>query len=174
MRSFYYSQSARSRADDIRQKIVDEIETRIGTITTGNGYETNVGSNVAVWRDMERAPFPSDNLDAANVKDVTTVETREEQAMGTTQHTLTVHVEFATQQTSIATDAHLRKILADIIKAIGTDRRWNDGTENLAWDTRVVSTAIDVKQVEEIIGGGQLVFEVVYTTLDFDPYNTNH
>lgn len=161
-------------ADSIRQKLIDQIETRLATITTGNGYETNAGNNVAVWRDLRKAPFPGGNLDAINVKDGSSVEDRADQAIGTTRHIVTVHVEFATQQSAIATDAHLRKIMSDIIKAVGTDRRWNDGSENLAWDTRIVSTDLDVNQAEEIVGGGQVVMEIVFTTLDFDPYNTNH
>lgn len=161
-------------ADDIRQKLVDEIKSRFETITTGNGYETNLGNSVKVWRDMEAAPFPEGELDILNIKDVRTESSRDGEPMGTTGHELTVHAEAATKDNSLARDKKCRKFLADMVKAIGTDRKWNDGTDDLAWDTRIDSTALDVKQGGEIFGGCQLVFIVKYRTPDFDPYTEQH
>ena len=161
-------------ADDVRQKIVDAVKSRLQTITTGNGYETNVGGNVKVWRDMSSSPFASGDLDALNIRDMRTEASREGQPMGTTQHEMTMHIEAATKDNTMARDKKLRKILADLIKAIGTDRQWTVSGAKLAWNTQIESTAIDVQHKGEILGGCQLVISILYRTLDFDPYTTSH
>ena len=74
----------------------------------------------------------------------------------------------------MARDKKVRKMLADMVKAIGTDRKWNVSGTNLAWDTSIQSTEIDVEQAGEVVGQCQLIFSIMYRTADFDPYNELH
>tara|TARA_R110000822_G_scaffold144541_5_gene283212 strand:- start:1037 stop:1525 length:489 start_codon:yes stop_codon:yes gene_type:complete len=161
-------------ADDIRQKIMDEVVVRFTTITTANGYETNIGSSVSLWRDLKSTPLVGDEPDAVNIMDVTTLTDKSNQPVGTALHTMEIRAEAATQDTSMARDKKVRKMLADMVKAIGTDRKWTVSGTTLAWDTSIESSEIDVEQGGEIVGQCQLVFNILYRTLDFDPYNERH
>jgi hypothetical protein len=161
-------------ADDIRQKIMDEVVVRFTTITTGNGYETNIGNSVSLWRDLKSTPLVGDELDAVNIMDVTTSTEKSQQPTGISMHTMEVRAEAATQGTAIARDKQVRKMLADMVKAIGTDRKWTVSGTVLAWDTSIESTEIDVEQGGEVVGQCQLIFNIMYRTLDFDPYNEQH
>lgn len=161
-------------ADDIRQKIMDEVVVRFTTITTANGYETNIGNSVSLWRDLKSVPLVGDDLDAVNIMDISTTTDKSGQPTGISLHTMEVRAECATQDTSMARDKKVRKMLADMVKSIGTGRKWNVSGTNLAWDTSIQSTEIDVEQAGEVVGQCQLVFNIMYRTADFDPYNELH
>lgn len=161
-------------ADSIREKIMAAVVARLETVTTANGYETDLGSSVWLWRDFDSAPFPEGVLEGVSVKDMRADSSGEGERLGTTRHDLEVTIEGATISTSSVRDKRARKMLADCIKAIGTDRYWTVSGTRLAWDTRVNSHSIDVKQGGEVLGGFQLVITIMYRTPDFDPYNVNH
>jgi hypothetical protein len=157
-------------AKDIRQQIVEAVVTRFQTITTGNGYETNIGNNVKRWRAASNSPFAAGDLNVLNIKDTQATPNSDDTPMGVTEYELEIHAEAATRDATIATDETCRKMLADLIKACGTDRRWSD----LAWDTRLETSSLDVQQVGDIIGGCQLAFIIIFRTPNFDPYTTQH
>ena len=160
-------------ADDIRQKM-DEIVVRFQTVTTANGYETNIGSNVNLWRPHNTSPFSGSDLDALNLKDTVANAGSDDTPMGVSEYEMEIQAEAVTKDVAIPTDKKCRKMLADLIKAIGTDRYFTVSGSRLVWDSRIVTSSIDVQQVGDIIGGCQLAFTVLFRINNFDPYTTRH
>ena len=144
-----------------RQQIVDAIDARLKTITTANGYNTDAGNNVFEWRS-----YPLDEnseLPALVYRDTEEIESL---AVGGYQlHTLTIEIEGYVVGANAARD--LRALIADVIKAIGTDLTWG----GLAEDTRPVEESIEIDQEERKIAGAVIRIEIDYRTQAFDPYN---
>ncbi len=146
-------------ADSKRQQIVMAIDARFKTIKTVNGYETNAGNNVYEWRS---SPMIESELPGLIYRD--TQET-EALSIGYQVHTLTIEIEGYV--VGSAAPASLRKLIADVIKAIGTDPLWG----GLAEDTRPVEETIQVEQEERRIAGARIKIEVDYRTGIFNPYS---
>jgi hypothetical protein len=145
----------------IRQQIITAVDTRLKTITTVNGYNTNLGNNIFEWRD---APLQESELPGAVYRDLqqTTV-----MAVGYHEHALALEILILLSGTEAATT--IRKLIADVIKCVGTDRTW--GT--LAEDTLPVSDEeIAIEHAGKKIGGISLKFIIQYVTKPFDPYNS--
>src|SRR6266478_147352 len=100
-----------------RQDIIDAIKSRLQTISTTNGYHTNLGANVFVYRDAPIEPY---ELPALVVKDYKCTKVDELTDVNLSFENWNVFIEvefvFATSGNSI-TD--VRKGIADVYKAIG-------------------------------------------------------
>ena len=147
--------------DSVRQRIVDVIDTRLQTITTGNGYTTDAGNNVKEWQEN---PFEKGDQQGIDFRDVG--EEIEDSAVGEQWHTLYVEVR-AFGYGSTATDDG-RKVIADIIQCMGTDLEMS----TLAEDTRIVAAAEDfeVEHEDRRYAGILLRFAIEYATDRFDVY----
>ena len=146
--------------DTIRQKIVDAIESRFSLIAIGSGYKTNIGSNVTVWR---ATPFEEDE-EGLDIRDIGgPIEQRLANV-----HEQTLHVEVFAATAESTTAASIRAIIADIYKAIGTDRKWNDGSQDLARNTMLTEDAMAVTQKGNRVGEALVKFDVIYRTNEFD------
>ena len=141
-----------------RQQIVTAIDTRLKLITITNGYETNAGNNVYEWR--------SSAMIESELPGLIYRDTQETEALsiGYQVHTLTIEIEGYV--VGNAAPANLRKLIADVIKAIGVDSLWSA----LAEDTRSVEETIQVEQEERRIAGTRIKIEVDYRTGIFNPY----
>ena len=82
---------------------------------------------------------------------------------GVYDNTLTVEIEAGAS--GLATPEDLRKILADVEKAVAVDETWGE----LAGTTEVGDDDINVEEDEKRIGGARMMLTVEYTTVRGDP-----
>lgn len=154
-------------ADSQRQKLVDAVKARFQAILTSGGYETDLGSNVFVWRDLIDVPLDPSELPACSVWDVK--DTTDQKITSIHENTLDfeVHVVFSNDTT---TAVKVRKGIADVRKAIGVDRQWTYQSVRLARDTVNTSDQIMVNQAGKVIGAAKINFSIIYRTTGWDPY----
>lgn len=148
-------------ADSKRQKIMDKIDERLKTITGAPTYEVNFGSRVFDFRPV---PIQDSELPAIVYRDS---EEAVEPISGNDLETHSLTVEIEAVAASATPSRQARKMLADIVKAIKTDRTW----AGLAIDTRLISQGLDVEQEQKAIGAITVRIEVIYRTNALDPYN---
>lgn len=148
--------------DSLRQQIIDAVDTRFKTILTANGYETDLGQNVFHWKENA---FEQDHLPCLEYRDVS--DPPEDIAFQLRLHTITLEVRAYAKGSDV--DKTARKLIADIVKCIGTDLTWG----GLAEDTEQISVPgeINMDHAEKKIAGTLLVFEIEYTSDRFDPYS---
>jgi hypothetical protein len=148
--------------DSRRQTLVNAVRDRFTTIRVAAGYETDLGASVHVWRDTNTNPFTPQELATGglNLRDPKR-ETNQE-LVNKHQHTLSINCEIA-----VAAADTVRKMLADLDKAIGVDRKWG----GVAFDTDPGDDSILVAQNGTLITGASYNFTILYRTGSFDPYN---
>src|SRR4030067_3027726 len=145
-------------ADSIRQQIMNAVKTRLQAITTVNGCNYNLGSNVFEWRNT---PVSDSELPALIYRDISC----DTEYFETHRHRLHIEVELAMKDIAAST---IRKMIADVIKAIGVDVQWS----NLAINTHPEGDEIIIKQSEKIIEGASVKFAIEFRTKEWDPYTT--
>ncbi len=151
-------------ADSIRQLIINAIDSRLKLITIANGYETNIGGKVFEWRAV---PVEEIDLPCIIYRDLSSVNSVLTIGIGGYHESnLNIEVEVICAAGSV-TPSTIRKMLADVIKAIGVDATWS----GLASSTDPVSDAITIEQNEKIIGGANITFTITYRTKRWDAYN---
>lgn len=112
-----------------RNTLMAAVVARFQLITTVNGYYSNLGSNVFEWRPRILSetgggyvPTEQDELPALHVRDaldeVTAINLKGEET-----HSLTLELEIAHE--GGATGVTMRRQIADVLKAISTDTKWN-------------------------------------------------
>jgi hypothetical protein len=143
-----------------RQTLVDAIKTRFQGILTAGGYETNLGSNVTVWRCGD---FTDDELEALDIRD--TEDNTSEEILTKHHHQLTIEVR-AVDKTATASAATGRKMIADILKAVSTDRKWSA----IAFNTTPGKTDMSVEQSGKTVVKVFVSFTVHYRTQPFNDY----
>ncbi len=117
----------------IRQRIIDALDTQLKSILIASGYDTNVGSNVFSWRDIENNPFAASELPGLNYRD--SISDRSV-GCGSYDNTLRVDVE-----AYAASMEDIRQILGDIEKVIVDNEQWGgiaDGSDLLTDESNVV------------------------------------
>ena len=147
-------------AASVRQSILNAIKTRLQSITVVNGYETDIGSNVNMWHTTD---FQETELPAIDLRDpAEEVETRGG------NHICTLTIEIEAKVSGSASDITMRDIIADIIKAVGTDPTFGGLTQ----DTKPVSNdSLGFGQNSKKIASIVMTFEARYITKKFSPYN---
>jgi|GEM_PF-775425 len=156
-------------ADSVRQKIVDAVKTRFQSITVANGYETNLGNKVFVWRDTGAAPFEESELPAVVLFDAK--DEIVQQLSRIQHHKLLMVADVVTDDATQSTQ--IRKLVADIYKAIGVDIYWTVESVRLAFDTDPMQDEFDVRQEERVIASARVQFTIQYRTLSWNPYTQN-
>lgn len=147
-----------------RQKLVDAMRARFESITTENAYETGIGNSVHEWR-SEKLPEEDEALFPALLfRDVLGETPLPEKNTGRWKHLLHVTVDIVIGESAEqATEA--RKALADVIKAIGVDPLWKDGSgQELAERTIPGDERIMADKEGNWIGGARLEFVIEYFT----------
>lgn len=153
----------------VRQTLFASVVSVIQGITTVGGYNTNIGQHVSEWRDLTSAPFGPNEAatDVCSVKD--TNEVADQEITLWHQKLLDIEIDFATNigATPKEVAEHLRAIIADFEKAIGTNRKWG----GYALDTDYhYESSIGVRQEGPVAGGGTFKFKIKYRNKSFDPY----
>ena len=136
-----------------RQQIMDRIALQLTTITVANGYYTNMGSHVYVWRPI---PVLQDESVGVSLHD-TSDEITEKFAGNQVNHLLTVEMDIISFG---GTDDLIRQALADIYKLVSTDTTWN----GLAITTEPVKDEMMIQYQDKRIAGSTLTINVVYRT----------
>jgi len=149
-------------ADSLRQRLVEKVETRMATITVANGYRTNAGSNVDVWR---VASWDQDELPCINIRDL--VDRVDESRAGTQRlhRLLGFELEVMVKESGEAAAETTRHVVADIQEAIGTDEKW----DSLAMLTTYESDELDSDQRERKMAGAMVRFTIHYHQGRWDP-----
>lgn len=148
-------------ADSLRQQIVSAIDTRLKTILISGGYETNAGNNVyEFWSiALEDSELPAiiwrDGAEDTELLVSTTQDRR-------------MTVELTLQAVGTTAPATLRKVIADVEKAMLVDYTWG----GLAIFTSPVdiSDTFDMDHQERRIGVCRARFTVLYRTGYLDSY----
>lgn len=101
-----------------KDQIISAVKTRLQTITTDNGYNTNAGNNVFEGR---TTAIPDSQLPAINILEGTDTfqNVLENGAASIHERILELDFEIVTNGNTVTQD--LRKVEADVIKAIGVD-----------------------------------------------------
>ena len=157
--------------DTIRQQIVDRFESKLQSIATGAGYQTNVGQSVHEWRS---SPFMQNELPALIWRDLD--EPVEEHTRFAQRHQRALHMQVEIVGSGTTSPAEYRKLLADVEKAIKSgqleDGTWwaDENGEGLALRTRPRMSRLVVEQESLKIAGGFYECFIDYVTRDFDQY----
>ncbi len=143
----------------VRQQIVDAFITRMRTIKTINGYETELGSNVTEWRATE---WQESELPGCDVRD-----TGESTEVKGQYHYNTVSIELEAKVQSATAPDVVRDVIADINKAIGTDPSFGGLAYNV---TPVENESIDFEKKDKSFGGVLMKLDISYRIKAFKPY----
>ena len=122
--------------DPIRQTIMEKVAARLAAILTTGGYLTNVGAHVFLWRTTP--------LDSAEMPGLVVSDRVEEITPFTCleyTHDLVVEVEAIAEPGTVDGEL-MRDVIADILKAVVTDDRW----DGYALDTVPLSSEIVQEQ----------------------------
>ncbi len=130
---------------NIRQQIIDALETRLNTIS---GIE-----KVVVWRASDLAPA---ELPAILIRDTLDTMPADGVGAGRIDHDLDVDITAMFSGTTSATDA--REMIADIVAAIGTDPTFS----GLAFDTVLVSADLDLEDSAQLVAAAQINIIIRY------------
>lgn len=140
-------------ADSKRQQILSAIDTRLKTIKTINGYETNLGNKIYAWK---ATPLDDVDLPAAEYRDIANDHFKPA-PIGSFRWALTIEIGVITAS-GTTTISDIRKMIGDVYKAIGTDITWS----TLAQWTEQPSDKVEIEQQEKTIGGAKIVFQIIY------------
>lgn len=135
-------------------EIMDALKTRLQTILIANGYQTDAGQKVFVWR----ATPLGENEVPAIMADDTDISHDDGAIMGMTRHTMTVGLVAVISGTSSLVEA--RKTRADLKKCLFGFHTMG----GLANRLDVLKTAIEMKQFENLIAGATAQVQIEYDT----------
>lgn len=145
--------------DTIRQRIVDALETRLGSIMIAGGYKTDAGENVFKWRDHA---VPEANLPAILFRD--NGETREQDTVNKVSHFLELGLQIlASGETA---DETIRQIYGDILQALRVDESFGDLAEMVI----LPEDSLEVFQVSNKTFGAEFTFQSWYLTDRLNAY----
>jgi len=138
-----------------RQLIFDQVKARFATITTANGYPSNVGQKIFEWQTttVDKASLPCTLLSDP----VETASEGESKNAGLLTRHLEIEASLLLAEAN-QTAAKARAALEDVIKAIGTDQKWN----NLARRTVPVSDELKLDDEGLRISGVRMRFNIEY------------
>lgn len=111
-------------ADSIEQKLIDSVVRAMQTITTANGYQTDIGTYV----EDSRPNWDEDDLDALSVFEGTVTSEEDDDEHVEVERTMPVMIKtFHKRRDTAAEDAaYARKVMSDIHSAIRSSLHWTD------------------------------------------------
>mgnify|MGYP001423093616 CR=1 FL=1 len=139
----------------VRQQIMDAVKTRLQSITVANGYNFNLGNNIYEWRIR---PLAMATLPALVYRDVET----DIELIEAHRNRLNIEIEIISNSSIV----DIRKMIADVYKAIGVDIQWG----GLALNTYPRSDRIMREQEEQTITGAIINIIIEYRTKEWNPY----
>lgn len=143
--------------DSKRQDIIDALDTLLKTIKTTAGYETNIGSYVKEYDETDATQTDTLKLTHRDIG-----QTSEEADFEGYLHNLNVILEIQV----IGTISTMRKVIADVTKAIGTSRTLG----GLALDFLPPRDQIKAEHEDKFIVEALMQLTIQYETAAFNPY----
>jgi hypothetical protein len=155
-------------ADPLQQQIIDAIKTRSATISVGNGYRTEIGSNVSEWKTKDWEPGEMPGMTISD-PDTGVSGWKLRTSGGVRKAIMRVEIAAAVEiagsgQTNAAVMKVARNALADIYKMVGVDQKWG----GLAIESKPTNHSLANEQAEKIIAGCRVTFDIEYRFLAFD------
>ena len=145
----------------IRQQIMGLIGTRLEGILIADGYETDIGSRVYEWR---QESIPEALIPCLVYRDDPEESFADETVpRGRHRHRLMVSVDVVALGSLVIST--VRKMIADVIKAVGADTTWG----GVALNTEPPMDEIYIEQKERKIGGATVKFVILYETGRWNP-----
>jgi hypothetical protein len=147
-----------------RQKIVSAVVARMEGISVADGYETDLGETVRDWK----VNYQEDELPALSVCDtVADIDfVNGNIDAPSQQHRLPVLLRVFCKSDTPAEE--LRKMVSDVIKAVGGDPGWTVDGKRLAMFTRVTKAGIIVPNESFEIAGAAVEIEITYLAGRFE------
>ena len=154
-------------AASLRQQIVSAIITQMKTISTVNGYNSNLGTNVFDWKTSAWEAQEMPGISVEDGLEITTPYTLGNPAntQGTCWNELKIELRIAIQSGTTSA-AVLRECIADVVKAIGTN--FTFGLQNTY--TLQDKTESLLIQDKNVLGGARVGFTIKYLSKYFSPY----
>ena len=147
-----------------RTDIINAMKTRFQAIKVTGGYQTNLGSNVSVWRTSSYQPQELPALNIRDIKDDIVDVTQGAAHRMPSLHSMTVELDI-TVANKTATIETVRKCLEDVEAAIVTDEYWS----GKALRTMEEKNEITIAQDEDTISGMMITLRIDYRTEKFKP-----
>lgn len=138
-----------------RQQIIDALAIRLHTITLVNGYATNAGVNVFVWRKHPVTPAETPCLLVQDGE----LNREYGVTIAKVKNTLTCNILALTVDSKASTPELARMMEEDIVKCMAT---W-DTAGGLADRLLVTKSSPSMEQHEQMVGMVQITVEIVYT-----------
>lgn len=146
--------------DTKRQRIFAAVVAQMRTIRTANGYQTDAGALVEEWQ----THFDEAELPAISVFDMPESSETPHRGSVMATHMLPIQVRIFTRSNTPATE--LRKMIGDVLTAVGKDPRWG----GLAIDTVPDKSGFVIPEDSFEIAGAAVSFSVEHMTKTFNPY----
>ncbi len=143
-------------ATDKRGQIMAKVATALTGITTGAGYETNLGQKVYEWREY---PIEDDAPPACVYK-----ETDNYSMFATNQWKHSLHLEvilFGNTATQV------RQMIADVFTAFGANTTW----DGLALRTEPIAEDTGAEHKNKLVFVSHLTFEITFVSTYWNPYS---
>lgn len=158
-------------ADSIHQKIFNAVKTRFQGIRIDGGYETEIGAHAFAWRDFIHSPLAPEEMPGFSLKDRQVEPSGRPETITRHYHEISFEVQaMASATTSSPPDNHARRIIADLTKAIGVDRKWTTDSVAIAIDTEPGNAGIESVHLGDRVVFIRYEFTVRFRTGIFDPY----
>ncbi len=142
--------------DSLRQQLVEKVAARLATISVANGYRSEAGAQVHVWRPAS-AVLDRANLPALVIRD-TSDEVTDARTTGKTYRALGFEIDVVVGESGEVAAESARHIIADVQEAIGSDERWDSLARLSQWD----GDSMVVDQAERKLVMAQVRFTILY------------
>lgn len=147
-------------ATNKRQLIITALDTKLKTILTTGGYETNAGNNIYEWHPYATPATQMTSIVYRDTRDEVDTNNERDQHI----HKLTVELYGYTYGTTAFTDA--RKLIADINKAIDADRKFGGYVDDVVLTEQVIDADMNDRLTAVVL----MRIELWYLTGEFDGY----
>ncbi len=135
----------------VREQVVNAMADRFRQILTTNGYNTDVGNSVHIWKDT---PFSVEELPALNLRD----ESSDIEDLTNASEIVRLNIRTDIVVSNSDPIPTIRAILEDIRKAISVDETFG----GLVLYTRMVGDEIDSVSKEDLIASAFVRLYTVY------------
>lgn len=156
-------------ATSIEERILDLVKTKLEGITTGAGFEQTVLQVKRASGSEHPMEVPADKIPALQVRHLQTVSAPH--LRGAIECLMEVEIICIADQD--ATDEKLSDLMADVVKVIQANKRWDAGGSNfLARRTWVGSPIVHETEVTESPVTGAVPVTIVFRVDATNPYAT--
>jgi hypothetical protein len=139
-----------------RADIMAAFVTRMQGITIVGGYATDIGKKVTEWK---LTPYGASETEGLDIKDVGNTPDPDFAASGVWAWRMKIKV-LVLAVKGTTTGTYIRSVIADILKAVGTDITWG----GLAITTHQPEDNMVVDEQGKIIGDAEVDVEISYNT----------